>query len=160
MKSIKHSISWIEASYSELTLTDKEIIDAACKATECSYSPYSKFSVGAAVLLADGHIIMGSNQENAAYPSGLCAERTAIFSAASNYSSPIIAIAIAAKDKEGFTSTPPYPCGACRQVLAEYENIYKRPIRVLLYSSSKVLIIEQGCSVLLPLGFSYDNMTQ
>lgn len=141
-------------SYNELQTEEKKLIDAAKSATEKAYSPYSGFSVGAAVLLENGTIVTGNNQENVAYPSGSCAERTAIFYAQAQY--PEVApttIAVAAFTKGKFTEASISPCGACRQVLLEVENRYRRPLRVLLYGENEISIIE-SVKDLLPLAFS------
>lgn len=153
MEELRLNIVIESVSYEELKHEDKTLIDAALKYTRHSYSPYSGFSVGAAVMLDNGHIICGSNQENAAYPSGLCAERVAMFSAKSTYpDARITAIAIAAKDSKGFTPNPVTPCGACRQVMSEYEKQGGTPIRILMYGSEKILIAKDTAS-LLPLAF-------
>jgi len=140
-------------SENELETIDKELIKQAKKASGRSYSPYSNFSVGAAVLLDNGKIIQGNNQENAAYPSGLCAERVAIFYANANYrDSKVLAIAIAAKSGNIFTSLPVTPCGSCRQVILETQNRFKQPIKIILYGKEKIQIIEDA-STLLPISF-------
>lgn len=129
------------------------MIDSACEATQRSYAPYSRFYVGAAIELANGIIITGTNQENAAYPSGMCAERTALFYANSEYPDQAVrAIAISARTEEGFTEKPITPCGACRQVLLETENRYGSHIRIYLYGTQEIQVIESAGS-LLPLSF-------
>ena len=123
MKKRQLEISYHSCKFEELTPEEKQLVEEARQATYRSYSPYSRFSVGASVLLANGVILSGSNQENAAYPSGLCAERTVLFYANSQYSNqPITMMAIAARSEKGFTERPITPCGACRQVLAETER--------------------------------------
>ena len=118
---------------------DRELAQAAIDATAQSYAPYSKFNVGAAVLFEDGVIVKGSNQENAAYPSGMCAERTALFYAsASRPDKAMTAIAIAAGQNGKLCDTPATPCGACRQVMAQYQTKSGRPMRVLLIGAHKV----------------------
>ena len=112
----------IVCSYDELNEEEKKLIDAAKEATNRSYSPYSRFQVGAAALLSGGTVITGSNQENAAYPSGICAERTTLFYANSQYPDlPVEALAIAAQTSGDFIDHPTAPCGACRQVILETE---------------------------------------
>lgn len=133
------------------------LVHAALKSTEQAYAPYSKFHVGAAVLLEDGTIVTGSNQENAAYPSGLCAERVALFHAGHQYPGvPVVALAIAAatggKQVESIS-----PCGSCRQVLLETEQRYGRSVKVLLCGTNDVVVIE-GATLLLPLSFGKDNL--
>lgn len=142
----------------ELSEADRKLVEAAKQATEGSYAPYSKFLVGAAVLLKDGTIVPGANQENAAFPSGLCAERTALFAANAQYpSQPVVALAIAARKGRCFLAKPIPPCGACRQVISGVEERYGQPIRVLLYSTDGVLVSE-GIGPLLPLRFVDGNM--
>ena len=138
----------------ELTPEEVKLLDEARRATYRSYAPYSHFSVGAAVALADGTIVSGSNQENAAYPSGLCAERTAVFYANSQYpDQPIRRICIVARDTEGqFLQRPISPCGACRQVLLEAEQRAGSDIEVLLYGTEGIYIV-RNIKDLLPLGF-------
>lgn len=137
----------------ECTETEKKLIEAAKKATEKAYAPYSGFSVGAALLLENGEIVSGNNQENAAYPSGLCAERTTVFYANANFpEEKVIAIAIAANHKGSFTEDVITPCGACRQVLLETENRFQSPMKVLMYSEKGVYVME-SIRDLLPLSF-------
>lgn len=148
-------IKYLKAVYEDLSATEQHLIECARQATSKSYSPYSHFSVGAAVLLANDVIIKGSNQENAAYPSGICAERTTLFYANSQYpDQQVKMLAIAAKSEKGFTHTPITPCGACRQVIIETEKRFGNPIRILLYGEKETLIIDGGNN-LLP--FSFDN---
>lgn len=158
MKELKQEISIRKYLYEELSDSDKQLIGTAKEATKRSYAPYSHFNVGAAVLFEDGTIVTGSNQENAAYPSGLCAERTALFHAGSQYpNKAITTLAIAASNSEGFTELPVTPCGACRQVLLETEMRYKRPIRVLMYGAAFTYEI-LGTKDLLPLSFTDKSM--
>lgn len=163
MKEISVTTLIKECSPEELSESDRLLIEAAKEATMRSYSPYSKFHVGAAILMADGSIVAGSNQENVAYPSGMCAERTAAFYASSAY--PGLAmkkIAIAAWTRLGhpeglaheeyFQAAPISPCGACRQALIEYETLYG-PIEVILYGRNKTYVLPSVAS-LLPLCFT------
>ena len=114
--------------------------------------------MGAALLLGDGRIVIGANQENAAFPSGLCAERSAIFGAQSNYpDQPVLTLAIAARNGNGFLKSPISPCGACRQVILGVEDRYKKPIRVLLYGKKGVYSL-QSAKDLLPFSFVDDSM--
>lgn len=141
----------------ELSAQEREIVDAARNATANSYAVYSGFSVGAAVRLSDGTIVTGTNQENAAYPSGLCAERTAIFWANSQYPDKAVEMmAIAARNRQAELEKPITPCGACRQVLLETEKRFKRPIRIILYGTKECYIIEDGIKALMPLSFDSD----
>ncbi len=142
----------------ELSSLEKELIDKAIKATKNSYCPYSNFSVGACIRLTDGSFFIGANQENAAYPVTLCAERAAIFSAQSNCPNlPITHIAIAAKNSSGLTKIPISPCGSCRQVILEMQNRYKNKIKVYLYGTDGTYVVEDA-SELLPLCFSEESM--
>lgn len=144
--------------YEELTASDQELIDQAKEATATSYSPYSQFSVGAALRLNNNQIIAGSNQENAAFPSGLCAERTAFFYASAKFpDEPIQTLAVAARNKQGFLKDPIPPCGACRQALLEAEGRYKQAIRTLLYGEEWIYEVE-SISSLLPLSFQSSSM--
>ena len=153
MKQIKLEINIEACHYNELTEKDRKLIDAACEATKRSYAPYSHFAVGAAALLENDIVITGTNQENAAYQSGLCAERTTLFYANSQYPDQAVkTLAIAARTENDFLDTPIPPCGACRQVLLETEKRYGKPMRILLYSKTDIYILE-NVSGLLPLSF-------
>ena len=137
----------------QLDPKDKELAQAAIEATSLSYAPYSNFNVGAAVSFEDGEIIKGSNQENAAYPSGICAERTALFYAsACRPDKAMTGIAIAASQNGNLLNTPVSPCGACRQVMAQYQFKSKRPMQVLLVGATKIWKFEK-VDDLLPLIF-------
>lgn len=125
---------------SELSPGDRLLVGQAAKATENSYSPYSKFRVGAALRLSNGETITGSNQENMAYPSGLCAERTAMFYASARYpEARIEAIAIAASKDGKLCSQPATPCGACRQVMAEYQSRAGKDMKIILAGTERIL---------------------
>jgi len=139
----------------ELTAEECHLIDMAIEATNRSYAPYSHFHVGAAVRLENGVEVIGCNQENAAYPSGLCAERTALFSAGAQYPDiPVTMLAIAARGTDGeLTEEPTGPCGSCRQVIIESETRAKHSIRILLYGKKYVYVID-GIKELMPLSFS------
>ena len=114
--------------YNELNEADQALMKTAMDATARSYAPYSHFSVGAAALLGNGTVVTGTNQENAAYPSGLCAERTTLFYANSQYpDQPIVTLAIAARTEKDFIDNPIPPCGACRQVILETESDMVNP---------------------------------
>lgn len=143
----------------ELEPADRQLIEAARQATYHSYAPYSHFSVGAAARLANGQLVSGSNQENAAYPSGLCAERTTLFYANSQYPDVAIeALAIAARNEQGeFVNRPIAPCGACRQVMLESEARQGKPLRLLLCGTEGIYEIKQA-SHLLPLSFDASSM--
>ena len=159
MKDLNIQIAIKIYEYEELSAADRELIDAACQATHRSYAPYSHFSVGAAARLSDNTIVTGTNQENAAYPSGLCAERTTLFYANSQYPGQAVeTLAIAARNECGeFLEEPIPPCGACRQVMLETEKRFKHPMRVLLFG--KTGIYELGSvGALLPLSFDASSM--
>jgi cytidine deaminase len=151
----KIAISCILEVYNEIsTLTDaqQQLILAATKALDTAYAPYSKFKVGAALLMEDGSIVTGSNQENAAYPSGLCAERVAFFTAGSQFpNKKIISIAITTSYP---MDQPIAPCGACRQVMAEYELKQNTPITMILHASEQNIYVLESCRNMLPLYFS------
>jgi len=160
MKTIEISAKIQILTQSELNEEQKSVVEAAKKATFNSYSPYSHFQVGAAALLGNGEIIKGSNQENAAYPSGICAERTALFYANSQFpDQPVRKLAIAAQCGGEFYQDVITPCGACRQVILESEYRAKSPIEILLVAGDDVWVFN-GISGLLPLGFDYDNLTK
>lgn len=146
-------------TYEELDAADRELIDAAREATHRSYAPYSHFSVGAAARLADNTVVCGSNQENAAYPSGLCAERTTLFYANSRYpDQAVTTLAIAARNEQGeFLDDPIPPCGACRQVMLETEVRYRQPMRILLYGRKGIYEVKK-VGDLLPLSFEASAM--
>ena len=139
----------------ELSTEEQHLVNLAIEATHRSYAPYSHFHVGAAVRLENGEEIIGCNQENAAYPSGLCAERTALFSAGAQYPDvPVEMLAIAARGTDGeLLSEPVSPCGSCRQVIVESETRAGHPIRILLYGRKCVYVID-GIRKLMPLMFS------
>lgn len=143
----------------ELENSDRELVDAARDAAVTAYAPYSLFRVGAAVRLASGIIVRGANVENAAFPSGVCAERNALANCVSNYrdDNPS-AIAIAAMSEDGFTDNPVPPCGNCRQVITEEETRNNNNIRIILAGRNKIQVIE-SCSHLLPLQFTKENLS-
>ncbi|MFV0332108.1 MAG: cytidine deaminase [Dysgonomonas sp.] len=158
MESLNLTTKILVYSFEEATENIKKLINEAKIATQSAYAPYSNFYVGAAVLLANGEIITGSNQENAAYPSGLCAERVTVFHANAQYPDVAVeALAIAACHDGEFTINPCSPCGGCRQVLLEVENRYNRPMKVILYGESKIYELESAKS-LLPVGFGKDSL--
>ena len=134
------TIDFIEySSPDEMEPQDRELVEMALEARKGSYSPYSKFRVGAALRLVDGTIIKGANQENIAYPSGLCAERTAMFAAGANH--PGVAfdtLAVAGGNGDEVCEMPAAPCGACRQVMAEYQKLYDRPLKVILIGTHAI----------------------
>lgn len=153
MKKYQITTEITECAKSELSDDDLRLVQSAENFLTHAYAPYSRFSVAAAARLSDGTIINGTNQENAASPSGQCAERTAIFYANSAYpDQKITAIAITAHYQGQTVKNPITPCGACRQALLETEKRYKTPIRTILAGRDKCLII-QSISDILPLNF-------
>ena len=141
----------------ELAANDCALLQKANDTTQTSYAPYSNFNVGAAILLENGEIIKGSNQENAAYPSGLCAERTAMFYANARYPGiPIVAIAVTSSINGMLNATPAYPCGGCRQALLENEQRFGKPIRVIMGSAKRIQVVD-SIKDLLPLSFDLDS---
>jgi cytidine deaminase len=153
MQQINITAKIVVCNYNELNFEEKVLIDSAKEATSRAYAPYSKFQVGAAALLANNEIVTGNNQENVAFPSGLCAERTTLFYANSQYPDQAVkSLAVAAYTDGDFLDKPISPCGACRQVILETEMRYNHPIRILLYGKKEIYIIE-GINGLLPLAF-------
>ncbi len=156
----KITFSYLEyGNIGELDVRDQELVSAARDAATNGYAPYSKFRVGAAVRLLSGRIIRGSNVENAAFPSGICAERAALANSVSNYPDDFPdALAIAAMTEKGFTDDTVSPCGNCRQVIAEEEHRTGKPIKLILSGGKYIRIIE-SVSDLLPLQFTRESFT-
>lgn len=150
-------ISYLEFdSIDELPSADRELALAARDAIGGSYAPYSRFNVGAAVRLSDGTVVTGANQENAAYPSGLCAERTAMFYANAHYPDKAMTeIAIAASQEGVLCDEPATPCGNCRQVMAEYQTKGGVPMAVLLVGARRIL---KFASIECVLPFIFDSL--
>ncbi len=149
-------ITITEVTIEELFEEDALLINKAREATELSYSPYSNFAVGAAVLLENGEIVKGANQENASYPVGICAERSALATAQNLYPNmPVLALALAARKtgEQTYTNDVVTPCGMCRQFIAEQEQRYQRQVRILMSSSTKVAIAN-SVEELLPMAFN------
>ncbi len=141
-------------SYNELKDVEKQLVDLAKEATQDSYSPYSHFQVGAALILENGEIFKGCNQENASFPAGICAERSAIFSAGASYPGVAVThLAIAAYHNGDFVEDPCSPCGICRQAILEFETISGKPIEVILVGKEKNYILS-SVKDLLPLCFT------
>ena len=155
MKEIEVKPRIWEAQMDELTPEERSLIEQAIEGTNRSYSPYSLFHVGAALKLQNGATYIGCNQENAAFPAGICAERSAIFAAGAQYpAQPIVMLAIAARSREGeFTKEPVSPCGTCRQVLIETETRFQHPVRILLYGQRCVYVLD-SIKQLMPLSFT------
>ncbi|MGM9697664.1 MAG: cytidine deaminase [Prevotella sp.] len=142
------------AQMCELPADDVELIESAINQTEKSYSPYSKFNVGAAIRLENGETVLGCNQENVAFGVAMCAERSALFAAGAKCPEmAVTTIAIAARDANGLLREPISPCGVCRQAMVETETRYNRRLRILLYGTEKIYIID-GIAELMPLTFS------
>jgi cytidine deaminase len=160
MRKVERSIAYTEYdSPKELSQEEQQLLQEAKRATEGSYSPYSHFAVGAAVLLENGEIITGSNQENAAYPVGLCAERVALFYASHKYPDIAVkAIAITAKSEIHSIQEPVKPCGSCRQVMAETEYRSKQKMKILLQGNTDKIIMLNGTDNLLPFSFNGDDL--
>ena len=138
----------------ELSDEQANLVKRAIESAKQAYAPYSDFKVGAALILANGEIITGNNQENAAYPSGLCAERVAIFYAGANYPEvPVKMMAVTALKNGELQEEPVSPCGGCRQVMLEKENQGKTPMEIILYGSKKIQILKRATD-LLPLPFA------
>ena len=157
-KKVLQVISSEYTHLSELPTKYQEIINMARKSSEDAYAPYSNFSVGAAVLLENGEIIIGNNQENADFTDGLCAERVALFAAHSVYPKIAVeAIAVSAKNRNGLIPGPSSPCGSCRQVLIESEARFKRNIKIILDGAEKIVILD-GAESLLPFAFKPDSL--
>ncbi len=147
-------------TYDELNDEQKMLIDKAREQVTKAYAPYSGFRVGAALMLENGEIFAGSNQENAAYPSGLCAERVAMFYANAQYPDvPVKTLAIAAFTNGKFIETPVTPCGSCRQVLLESESRFNTGIQIFLYGTNEIFMLE-NVKQLLPLCFEKNSLTQ
>lgn len=158
MKQASIQTVYMEYSYDELPESYRILVDNAKEATSTAYAPYSNFHVGAALLLENGEIIRANNQENSAYPSGLCAERVTMFYANAQYPNVApTAMAIAAHTKGNFVGEPISPCGSCRQVLLESEERYGRPIEIILYGTNSVYKINSVRS-LLPFAFGKDSL--
>lgn len=133
----------------------QKLLEKAGQAAQKAYTPYSHFNVGAALLLNNGEVVTGNNQENAAYPSGLCAERTAVFYASAQYPDvPFNKIAITAINKNEKLTKPISPCGSCRQALLEYEQKFQQRIEVLLAGEEGEIYVFQSVEDLLPFSFS------
>lgn len=159
MNALKHVINYVEySSIDEMEPGDRELVNAAMEAQQGSYAPYSTFHVGAALRLDDGTIVKGSNQENSAYPSGLCAERTAMFHAHSTYPDRVMtALAIVGGFDHSISESPCAPCGACRQVMAEFQTTGRHPLSVIMYGSRKAWKFEKVDDIL---PFIFDSLAE
>lgn len=159
MKNVEFNISMKLCRYDELSEMDRRLVDMAKEATYRSYSPYSKFRVGAAVLLENDATVIGCNQENAAYSLCLCAERNAVFASQAQFpDEPIVALAVAARNVNGdFTKQPCSPCGSCRQAIFEQEYRSGKPIRMLMVGEDGILVADSVKDIL-PLSFVETDM--
>ena len=155
MKDLEFKTTILLAQMKELTVTEQTLLQKAIESTHHSYAPYSHFHVGAALLLGNGEIVLGCNQENASFPAGICAERSAIFAAGAKYpDEPVVMLAIAARNSLGeLLDDPISPCGICRQVILETESRFNQPIRILLYGHKHIYVIN-SIKQLMPLSFS------
>lgn len=160
MQKIALSINYVEFDgEDELNDQDRELLAAAKKAVSNAYAPYSQYFVGAALRMEDGSIITGNNQENVAYPSGLCAERVALFYASSHYPDQrITSIAITAKAGNFKIKKPVAPCGACRQVMAEYQTKQKSPIKIIMRGESGKIRLVSSVDDILPFMFHAEEL--
>ena len=146
-------------SKEELNVEDAALMEQAITAYKNAYAPYSKFNVGCALLLENGKVFLGNNQENAAYPSGMCAERVAIWKASSDYPKvKVLKLAIAVHSKNQVVSNPVGPCGSCRQTLSEYEMNQKQGMEVLFMGETGPVIKTNSLLDLLPLAFDKSNL--
>lgn len=154
MKKKQIQIEYTEiSSLEKLEPLEQRLVKKAKAAAKKAYAPYSNFFVGSAVLLENGEIFSGSNQENAAFPSGICAERTALFSAATAFPDvPVKTIVVTAISNDKFIKSPISPCGTCRQVILQTQNRYSRKIRIILYAEEKSFVLDDA-GLMLPIPF-------
>jgi len=146
-------------SFDELSLSEKEYMNQAIEIRKKAYAPYSKFLVGAAIVLDNGVVLQGSNQENAAYPSGLCAERVTIFYAGANYpNNKIVKLFISATPSDRDSENPIPPCGSCRQAIAEYEIKQDLPIEIYFMGAKGAVYKSDSLKNLLPFMFDKSNL--
>ena len=162
MKTTRHTFEYqVYTTAAELPAPDQELLGIAKQAVGSSHAPYSRYHVGAAVRLANGVVFPGSNQENMAFPAGLCAERVAVFAAVSHTPGvPVSAIAITARADDFEVSRPVPPCGMCRQAIVEYEMKYGNKIRLILGGQNGEVFVIHGMETLLPLIFHEDGLAK
>lgn len=162
MKTITHTIlidSYSDAA--ELSAADRSLLEEARKATAKAYAPYSHFHVGAVLTLSNGETVTGTNQENASFPAGICAERVALSTASVQFPGiRIEALAVSYDNKQGPSVHPISPCGICRQTLLEYEQKQNHPIRLILGGQSGPVYVVPSANDLLPMSFSADDMSK
>ncbi len=156
MKKLEWSASYDFTQRSELSEVDQRLIDEATKSREHAYAPYSRYKVGASALLSDGSIVVGSNQENAAYPSGLCAERVVLFACGAQYPNENIETVAIITQAHG--DLPASSCGSCRQVLSEFEQRQTNPIRILFCDTDGNVLISSSVRDLMPFSFEGDRL--
>jgi len=154
MKELKIITKIVISSYTELREEEKRLVESAKNAHKNAYAPYSQFKVGSAILLENGKMIAGNNQENIAYPSGMCAERVALYYANATFPGVKVKMIAVAAYFDGDYVDRISPCGSCRQALQEAENRQKSPIRILLYGKNEIYIVE-SVKDLIPLGFTF-----
>ena len=159
MKTVNLDINFTEySSIEEMSPVDQALVREAIEAQKGSYAPYSNFNVGAALLLDDGTVVRGSNQENAAYPSGLCAERTAMFAANANHpGKAMVCLAIVGGFNHEIAHSPCTPCGACRQVMAEYQTLGGKPFSIIMFGTEKAWKFERVDDIL---PFIFDSFNE
>ncbi len=146
-------------SFEELSQSEKDFMNQAIEIRKKAYAPYSKFQVGAAIVLDNGVVLQGSNQENAAYPSGLCAERVVIFYAGANYpDNKIVKLFISATPSDRDSENPIPPCGSCRQSIAEYEIKQDLPIEIYFMGAKGAIYKSDSLKNLLPFMFDKSNL--
>lgn len=149
----------IYGSIDELDVSDAQLLREAIHATRLSYAPYSRFHVGAAARLRNGEIVTGANQENAAFPAGICAERVVLATLSSTFpQEPIEVLAVSYHNEQGPSDHPISPCGICRQSLSEYEQLTRHAMRLILGGEHGEVYVVRDASGLLPLGFSSSDM--
>lgn len=155
----KESIIQSYESIEDLAEADQQLLKEAKLAVNTSYAPYSQFHVGCALILENGVIIRGSNQENIAYPSGLCAERVAIFHAGATYPDvPVSAMAITVKAENYVVKEPAMSCGACLQSMSEFELKFNKPMRIILQGEVGVIYVAEGLKTFMPFMFWMDEL--
>ena len=162
MKKEKIEISYtVYNTIEDLDQQDKTLLEEARKVTERAYAPYSNFNVGAVARLANGEIITGTNQENASFSAGICAERVLLACAATQYPEiPVKDLAISYHNIKGSSNQPVTPCGVCRQALQESEDRLKHPIRLILAGMEGKVFVFEKASSLLPLAFTTDDLNR
>ena len=158
MQEVNLQIQFQSLKLTELNTQEQALVQACKNASTNAYAPYSQFKVGASLLISNDEILLGNNQENAAFPSGLCAERVALFQfGARNDKKHIKAIAICAQTGGNFTDEFIVPCGGCLQVMSEYQSLQKEKIRVILYRGDDEIMLGEGIENFLPLQFTLKN---